>query len=401
MERETLEVEFVTPCFLRGSEEPGAEWRAASIRGQLRWWLRAVAGADRPLEEVRRIEDELFGDTGRGSMVRLRTRPGAGLVPSRDLRTLQTPDLNSAALAGRWGDPAAAGRLRIRSPQGLEMSSNPVFYLAFGAITGGALRRPFLPPDAKGFLDVTWVRAPDDELRRLFDQSLWAWLHLGGIGAKSRKGFGSLQRLPAGSRQDFVDQMKSMLSRWPQAHPDPQWTRFSPGSRIFLGAEEERTWQDALSLLGSWLIAFRRRYGHPGDTRSANGTPLKGRDYEWLDPTSPHKLANFPDRAGFGLPLPFRRKNRQTGQTESEMVIWDSGQGDARRASPLLLHVAHVGSGYLPVLTYLPAQFLPAGAQLRFKRRPNRPPYNPLISTVVTRFLDDLAGKRLIQEVTP
>ncbi|HVG08164.1 MAG TPA: type III-B CRISPR module RAMP protein Cmr1 [Thermoanaerobaculia bacterium] len=387
----------MTPCFLRGSEDLGAEWRAASVRGQLRWWLRAIAGADRPLEEVRRVEDELFGDTGRGSMVRLRTRPGAGLVPSRDLQTLQPTDLNAAALAGRWADPGAAARLRIRSPKGLEMSSNPVFYLAFGAITGGALNRSFLPPGAKGFLDVTWVRTPGDELRRLFDQSLWAWLHLGGIGAKCRKGFGSVQRLPAGSRQDFVDRMKSMLPRWSQAQPDPQWTRFSPGSRIFLGAKEERTWQDALSLLGGWLIAFRRRYGHPGETRPA----LKNRDYEWLDPASPHQFASFPDRTGFGLPLPFRRRNRQTDRTENEMVIWNSGQGDARRASPLLLHVAQVESGYLPVLTYLPARFLPAGAQLSFKRRRNRPPDNPLISTVVARFLDDLQAKKLVEEVTP
>lgn len=401
MERETHEIEFVTPCFLRGSEDSGAEWRAASVRGQLRWWLRAVAGADRPLAEVRRIEDELFGDTGRGSMVRLRTRPGTGLVPSRDMRLLQTQELNSAALAAKWGDSGAAARLRIRSPQGLEMSSNPVLYLAFGAVTGRNLNRAFLPPGAKGFLDVTWVRTPSDEIRGLFEQSLWAWLHLGGIGLKGRKGFGSLQRLPAESREDFIGQIKSRLPRWPQAQPDPQWTRFSPESRIFVGKTEERTWQDALTLLGSWLVAFRRRYGHPGDTRSANGTPLNGRDYEWLDPVSPHKLAGFPDRAGFGLPLPFRRRNRQTNQTENEMVTWDSGQGDARRASPLLLHVAHVGSGYLPVLTHLPARFLPAGAHLRFKRRPNRPPENPLIATVVSRFLDDLHGKSLIEEVTP
>ncbi|HET9227772.1 MAG TPA: hypothetical protein VFR31_13950, partial [Thermoanaerobaculia bacterium] len=177
--------------------------------------------------------------------------------------------------------------------------------------------------------------------------------------------------------------------------------RFSPGSRIFLGAWVEPTWQDALSLLGSWLVAFRRRYGFPNDTRSADGTPLKGRDYEWLDPASPNKLAGFPDRSGFGLPLPFRRTNPRTNQTVNEMVTWDSGQGGARRASPLLLHVARARSGYLPVLTHLPARFLPEDARLRFKVGRNQPPDNPLISTVVTRFLDDLKAKELVTEVTP
>ena len=44
MLRQTFKVELVTPCFLGGAKGQ-ADWRGASIRGQLRWWFRAVAGA--------------------------------------------------------------------------------------------------------------------------------------------------------------------------------------------------------------------------------------------------------------------------------------------------------------------------------------------------------------------
>lgn len=392
MQRETLEVEFVTPCFLGGPANGGAEWRAASVRGQLRWWLRAIAGGD--LATVRKVERELFGDTDRGSMVRVRTRPGRDFSSSRT--PFDAPLLTPAELADRWEEAGAEPRLRIGS------RTNALAYLAFGPITGNNLNRSYLRPQAHAFLDLTWVRKPSADLRRLFDQALWAWLHLGGIGSKSRKGYGSLQPVsmppnlqPAKSRDELLAQIRRMLPQKDQTAPGPEWTRFSPGSRIFLGARGHRTWQEALSLLGAWLIAFRRRYGYAGETR----TGLANRDYDWLDPASPRKLSNIPDRAGFGLPLPFRRRIPGTQNTESQIVTWSSGQGDARRASPLLLHVAHVGTQYVPVITYLPAQFLPAGANLRFKSRPGPFPANPLIDTVVTRFVDDLKAKNLVQEV--
>src|SRR4051812_27643667 len=53
----------------------GAEWRAASIRGQLRWWFRAVAGGawQGDLDRVRGQEERLFGSTERKSFLNIRT----------------------------------------------------------------------------------------------------------------------------------------------------------------------------------------------------------------------------------------------------------------------------------------------------------------------------------------
>ncbi len=418
MRRERFEIELVTPCFLGGTEG-SAEWRASSIRGQLRWWLRAVAGATMTLAEVRQVETELFGDTGRSSAVRIRAFEGAGMAPV--FQDPYTNRLSAAELARRWGDPSpeTESRLLLKSHKtGAEAPSNPIHYLAFGPISQGKVQRPYLPAGAKAAFELVWIRHVSDSARALFRQSLWAWLHLGGIGSRSRKGLGSLRLLSGGdfpvpqSRQELLAQMKDSLPSWGDLQPAlPEWTCFSRGSRIFLGREDHGSWGDALATLGAWMIGFRRRYGNKNkETRTTrSGIPLRDRDYEWAAPNgeaarSGKPPAGFPDRAGFGLPLPFKRKYPD-GTSKGETVGWEAPDGDARRASPLLLHVESLGSGrFVPVITYLPARFLPDGGLLTFegrKRATSLP--TALQADIVDRFLEHLlsppSGQALIEEV--
>lgn len=44
MNRKVYHIEFLTPCFCAGSEQTTAELRPPTIRGQLRWWFRALGG---------------------------------------------------------------------------------------------------------------------------------------------------------------------------------------------------------------------------------------------------------------------------------------------------------------------------------------------------------------------
>lgn len=391
MKRESIELEIVTPCFLGGSQG-AAEWRAASIRGQLRWWFRAVTGAayKGDLAKVRVAEDLLFGSTERGSILRIRTSATPAAVPGGTQCSLGQV-LTAAEIANLWGEKEEATLRRLRLVQD---GSRPVHYLGFGPIVGNRLVRPYLPPGAPVQFEILWMRDLEDpELRHLFDQALWAWLHLGGIGGRNRRGFGSLQRTPVpADRRDFIEQARALLRLGQEAgRLSTEWTCITAGSRIFVAREACGSWSEAMTRLGAWLIAFRRRYGSPADSRPG----LANRDYAWAAPKG-HLRRNpqreIPDRAGFGLPIHF-------GQQET--VTWDSGEGeDARRASPLLLHVAKAGSSYLPVLTHLPSAFLPAGTSLKFKRSPPRSqaPTSRHLG-IIDHFLDDLVGKQKIEEV--
>jgi CRISPR-associated protein Cmr1 len=401
MLRQTFKVELVTPCFLGGAKDH-ADWRGASIRGQLRWWFRAVAGAhfDQDLEKVRAAEEEIFGSTRRGSA--LRVLPGRGPEAEQPDGT-GVPfgeSLTAEEIAIRWKDrrDATLSRLRLKS-----RFSDPLHYLAYGPVSKGKLVRPFLPASTSVSFDLQWVREPGCDLLELFASALWAWLYLGGIGARSRKGFGSLhlQRGPTSWKapmdQDaFRNEIGKLLSLGRKVEAEPAWTCFSRGSRVLLGVDGFDTGDEALSRLGGWLIAFRRRYGKATDNRVLEGQPVAGRDYEWAAPNGTKLRQGIPDRIGFGLPLPFTRK--VDDQFRGESVIWGPDEKDPRRASPLLLHVARFGKSYFPVLTHLPAQFLPQEARLGFKDHPfpSKDQVEASRPGIVSHFLDDLAGKKLV-----
>jgi CRISPR-associated protein Cmr1 len=410
MLRQTFKVELVTPCFLGGARDQ-ADWRGASIRGQLRWWFRAVAGAHfaQDLEKVRSAEEEIYGSTRRGSA--LRVLPGLGPAAEKADPT-GVPfgeSLEAKDIALRWGDKSSAtlNRLRLQN-----RFSDPLHYLAYGPVAKGKLVRPFLPASTSVSFHLQWVRKPADDSAQLFASTLWAWLYLGGIGARSRKGFGSLhlQRITSDKpawktpmdQDTFRNEAGKLLTLGRRVDGEPAWTCFSRGSRIFVGSKGFKTGDEALSRLGGWLIAFRRRYGKATDTRSLDKLPVAGRDYEWAAPNGTKLRQGIPDRIGFGLPLPFTRKIDDEFRGES--VIWGrDGQDekDPRRASPLLLHVARFGNLYFPVLTYLPAQFLPHDARLGFKDHPfpAEGQVEPPRPGIVSHFLEDLAGKDLVNEI--
>ena len=412
MNRTTFNVEFVTPCFLDGAQG-STEWRPASIRGQLRWWFRAVAGGAwrGDLERVRQEEARIFGSTDRRSPLRIAAPPGP--LPIRgDFGRKFT----AVELAKLCKDSSAESRLKILNERGQEEGTNPVHYLGFGPVAGGRIDRSYLASGSKTKFDLQWEAELPEKVRPVFEQALWAWLNLGGIGAKSRKGFGSVRcesndrYCDPADRKTFTEGVSRLLGPARELKHQPFWTHLSSGSRVFLATEGFGSWQDAMASLGAWLIGFRRRYGYPNDSREIAGTRLANRDYEWAAPKGRHPCQGAPDRAGFGLPIPFRRK--VNGEPRGETVIWGlKSQGkpeerekeaDARRASPLLLHVSRLGGAFVPVLTYVPAAFLPAAGRLKFKHRRTDPlALTEMQRDIVSHFLNGLQSKGLITEVAP
>ncbi len=66
-----LQLEAVTPIFMRGADQAKAEIRAASIKGLMRWWFRALAGSyfGNDIVGLRKAEEYVFGSTEQRSRV--------------------------------------------------------------------------------------------------------------------------------------------------------------------------------------------------------------------------------------------------------------------------------------------------------------------------------------------
>ena len=72
----TVKIRTVSPLFLNGADKKQPELRAASVRGQLRYWFRAIEGAKTSdLQAVWKAEESIFGSTECGSHVSVRLLP--------------------------------------------------------------------------------------------------------------------------------------------------------------------------------------------------------------------------------------------------------------------------------------------------------------------------------------
>lgn len=163
-----LVVELVTPAMIGGAEAKKCDnpptLRPPSLRGHLRFWSRALGG------EL--MEEELWGEEKIGQRVQILS---VATMRSRG----QKVDLKAPERATLLAATEQHGETRLDMiPPGDQV------ILRFGI------------PDS----------VPQDKLKAV----LWTWLHLGTVGRRSRRGYGSLQWLPSEG---------DLLSDWPMLWP--------------------------------------------------------------------------------------------------------------------------------------------------------------------------------------
>lgn len=196
--RAEYDLELVTPAFFAGPHQPNdrqrylpaeCDLRSASLRGMLRWWWRTMyAGWIRPVD-LRRLEDAIWGSTDQAGAVRVVVEPAKGIAPPALF------DRNAIVNSNRLPSPP-----NKKTTQGLT-------YHTYGMDEDKG-RRYFRPPGATWCITLT---ARSTQLigregrfsgTEMLDQALaalWLLCEYGGVGAKSRKGFGAFavpQNLP-------------------------------------------------------------------------------------------------------------------------------------------------------------------------------------------------------------
>ena len=222
--RQVRRYKLITPLFGGGAEPQQPDEvtviRASEIRGLLRFWWRATRGGqfDGDLEAMRRAEEAIWGSAaGEG-------RAG----PSEVWLEVEVLDRGNV-----WRDVEISTRHGKRRVS-LGDPRSPYSYVAFplreerdpnGRVTkpAGSVWR-----GVEFELNVTFPR----HLREDVEAALWAWETFGGVGARTRRGFGALRLLEVngrgaplphsedvgrlirqGLRQHIVDQ------RWPDGVP--------------------------------------------------------------------------------------------------------------------------------------------------------------------------------------
>jgi CRISPR-associated protein Cmr1 len=394
----TLTLQVTTPLFMGGADpanEGGfraadeAGIRAASIRGAMRFWFRALAGAytGPDIELLAAMERRVFG----------------GIAPQRGNGEAAVP----SPLILRLPDPP---RLSYEpEPDFLRGHPGIVYLLGLGLIEmkGGArLTRPFVPPGDQTFTlktrfqhDQRSTMDTQQAIEALALASLWLAATYGGFGARTRRGFGGVRIVSAAGEMALpwkptvmrtpVPGLFSNATRvWP---PDSLMSQLEKHLRELARAEHKElagpdnwaeppafpvlskqysaatlvpksheTWKETLDHAGRQFRLFRAN--QPDDQRKRR----QGRVHttEW-DEVINDDIADFPLGA-LGLPVGFHNKDPEYSVVVNAVDPATPKPEQLRRASPLWLRPLPVGEEKWQLLTYaFQGRFLPEDVEVR------------------------------------
>lgn len=169
MTSSTYKLEFLMPCLCGGADPKTAELRPSAVRGQLRWWFRALGGS---FEE----ESAVFGRIGKkdealGSAVIVRTRI-LGKPPA-----WEPPEYKTIEESYVWYFAKVSGKSEEDKNDG-----NPgPRWQPNGAFAAGT----------KWELRIVVRRPLEPTLQAKFNETLRCFLVLGSLGLRATRGLGA------------------------------------------------------------------------------------------------------------------------------------------------------------------------------------------------------------------
>jgi CRISPR-associated protein Cmr1 len=278
-----------------GENDAFDPFRIPSIRGHLRFWWRATKGAAcSSLEQLRKHERMIWGDTEQRSGVALRT-----------ITTERGRELDALARTERW--EYQEPRYALFPAQEDRKNIKKVY-------EGGRFR-----------LEIS---AREDVIEDV-NAALWAWATFGGIGGRTRRGCGAIYCANyAGTwMADAIAGSPDQRRPWPVLK----------GGRVVIGSRESpwrECWRECIRVLQQ----FRQdRYRPQGRSRWPEADEIRRKRQQW---SSEHAPANpqrgFP-RAALGLPIVFQFKTPGDPEPNTLTVKPVGEEKEGRMASTVIL----------------------------------------------------------------
>ncbi|MEW6419049.1 MAG: type III-B CRISPR module RAMP protein Cmr1 [Nitrospirota bacterium] len=265
----SFEVETITPMFLSGADQKEVELRAQSIRGQLRYWYRALLGGSgvTDIGELKKMESDLWGKEEKGSKIAIILKDSE----------CEKKDINTLRLGG--------GNLGMT-------------YMLFSAKMN---KRPYIQVGKSFKVELSTLdKKRSDEILTLSSIAFWAMAMFGGLGTRSRRCSGSIiiknalgdaipeELLPATieSCSDLKENIEKGLkkvktvvtsicpsnTKSSSAGLPPFHILTSNATSIWLTSETWDTWEKAIGTIGTRYSEARKRI--PLSNRRILGLPL-------------------------------------------------------------------------------------------------------------------------------
>lgn len=375
-----LRLRIVTPVYATRAQPDRAELSVPTLRGLLRYWFRfgmgSIVGND--LAALHKLEAAAFGATEIASPFQLRVQGPVGGFRVQTVGTHKElePGYSYLAFSLYERQPARLG--------------------------GGFLSsRTCILPD-QTFTLTFGLRRPDPLLEQVLLGSLWLLTHLGGIGCRSRRGFGVVTVDNGNEVAGFP--FRSIVE--PQQHYQEGFSivkdtfaefamrnnvslkqsmqdgtaQFTSLAELWLRLIQVYSQKDVTPWFDYWGVVLRgfrneayndERMDHRPPSALKNFLRRTTEDYQQVasyfmdDPEQvKHDGSEYLFNDVLGLPLIIRSTSRNK-QTAVKWISSSETQDDRkvhdRRASPLILRPVPLQSdALLTLIAFLPAQPLPA-----------------------------------------
>jgi CRISPR type III-B/RAMP module RAMP protein Cmr1 len=197
-----IRLELLSPAFVAGADQKAAEITGGTVKGLMRWWWRSLVGHECDLQRLREREAALVGsaDEKRAAASPLRIQIRNPAFRFREPGTTLPQSKHQYAVRGRNQDALpylAYGPVSTVTKD--DEKANPSTLdaalkdRAGRPKTGLLLRRRALDAGTLFTLRLSWREgALTAGQRAEIIKAAASWVTLGGIGARSRKGFGAL-----------------------------------------------------------------------------------------------------------------------------------------------------------------------------------------------------------------
>jgi CRISPR-associated protein Cmr1 len=335
----TLELRTITPMFGGSATtrevDPQNPIRPSSVRGHLRFWWRAIAGAKfSSAQELFEAEAKIWGKAAEkndkaGSS-------GPGLVSLR-IEILSSGNRQRCAIY----------------PTG---KSFPDFgqypgYALF-PFQGKANRDGVQEQPSEMLTDIRFkvVLSYPAERASEIQMAVNAWVMFGGIGARTRRGCGSLEAVTPSIKLSPVKRQNANLLTL-------------ASDRYFVGKLQKdpvRAWKEAVEMYRDFHQKehFARNEGsernRPGRSRYPEADTIRRLSNTHAPKHAPkHVVQGFP-RADLGLPIVFHFKDDREGDPQDH-TLQGKQTNQTRFASPAITKAIAVPGGYYAVLVILDA----------------------------------------------
>lgn len=363
---QTYACKLVTPLYgggvRAGEVDQDMPIRAASIRGQLRFWWRVACGGDEPPSKLFKREVAIWGGIAEAgpmvSQVRVRVQragrpdlePAHTYVPNKkkpgEYRTM--PDV--APWADGYALFSAQGKL-TKNRQAIEEEPK------------------VLATPGTGFELALNLSSKLSEVQReeVLTALRW-WASFGGVGARTRRGLGAIkvEGLDPVSAAAVAACGGQLVLRQPMAGPTEAWKQAVGRLKDFrqkvdVGRNPPNPGTDSPAGRSRWPEAdtIRKLSGSAASTHSTRIVTVNA----------------FP-RAAFGLPIVFHFKDANAGDPEDHVLEpADLSQNEKRdrMASPLILRPYWNGSRWQPAALLLPGWEAHLSEPLKFKDQSHTP----------------------------